>query len=173
MGFELVVGWTPEEPAPIALCDNPACAAPLMPATGWAIAALAAPDPTRSGPPPAVRTYLACGDACLAGLRTEVGGAWSAPVRYGAYWRAIGPLTAEEPTEADRAGQVCAPRPPDPAPDAETRLALATEQASAVRDVATLSIRLGGEEPGLDEEQRAAMAAADAIVRDHQRRCGR
>ena len=172
MGFDLVVGWTPEEPAPIARCDNPTCAAPLMPATGWAIAALAAPDPARPGPPPAAGTYLACGDACLAGLRTGIGGAWSAPVRYGAFWQAIGPLVATGPAGPDRAGSTRAPRPADSAPEAATAVALAGEPAS-VRDDATLGATFTDDGPSPDDEQRAAATTAEAIVRDHQRRHGR
>jgi hypothetical protein len=103
MGFELIPGWTPEEPAPIALCDNPACPDPIMPATGWAIAALAPSDATNPGPPPAVRTYLACSEDCLAAIRRRVGGAWTAPLPYAAYWRAISPRVVAELTETERA----------------------------------------------------------------------
>lgn len=217
MGFELVVGWTPEEPAPIALCDNPACADPIMPAAGWAIAALGPPDPTRAGPPPAVRTYLVCSDPCLAALRAAVGGAWTAPLPYGTYWRAISPRLATEPCDglptplvpvnptgrslgstplavgyrrADwlavasaaeqrgdeslgafvRAGLAFAPRPSDPAPDRAVTLTLTLtgEQADAVRALAdALALRPADEAPSIDEETRAAVAAADAIVRAH------
>jgi len=58
MGFELIPGWTPEEPAPIALCDNPGCGDPIMPATGWVVASLAPPDPARSDRSPVARVYL-------------------------------------------------------------------------------------------------------------------
>ena len=124
MGFELVVGWDPAEPAPIALCDNPACVTPFMSRAGWAIAALGEPAPgghpvragyppgEAPGPPPAARAYLACGDACLAAVRERVGGASSAPLPYGAYWQAIGPVAA---MGSDAGGAVSRDDAPHPA----------------------------------------------------------
>jgi hypothetical protein len=103
MGFELIPGWTPEEPAPTALCDNPACPDPIMPATGWVIAALVPTDAARPGLSPAVHTYLACGESCLAAIRQRLGGAWTAPLPYAAYWRAVGPRVVAELTETERA----------------------------------------------------------------------
>jgi len=103
MGFELIPGWTPEEPAPIALCDNPGCGDPIMPATGWVVASLAPPDPARSDRSPVARVYLACGDACLTALRERVGGHWSGPLPYRVYWQAIAPRVVVEPTEEMRA----------------------------------------------------------------------
>lgn len=130
MGFELITGWTADDPAPVALCDNPACANPLMPTAGWVIANVRSPDPARPGPPRAIRTYLACGDACLAAVREGVGGQWSAPVRYEAFWRAISPLA-----------QVTGACPADDAPPAVT---LAYRRAEWQQIAASLAQRQAG-----------------------------
>jgi DNA-binding CsgD family transcriptional regulator len=102
MGVELIPGSAFGTPASIAICDNPACAKPIMPSNGWSIDALALPGLTRPDRRRVGRTYLACCDACLASVRARVGGEWSAPVPFCGDWRASGARNQTEPAVAVR-----------------------------------------------------------------------